>query len=760
MSQILGLISFCFSLSAQNHSISGYITDGSSGEALPGVAIQVPSHQTGAMTNAYGFYSLQLPTDSVRILISFSGFEVQDLRFYLNRDTSLNVELPEKSVNLEDVLITDDAQEELLQRNQMSIEKMSIDLVRDIPAFMGEVDVLKTIQLMPGVQSGSEGSTGLHVRGGAADQNLILLDEAPVYNSSHLLGFFSIFNGDAVRNIQLYKGAFPAKYGGRLSSVVEVQMKEGNLKKYGVSGGLGLISSRATLEGPIIKDKASFMLSGRRTYVDIFTRQLNKIKENEEKWEPIPDYFFYDLNGKVNFKLGKKDRIFGSGYFGKDIFAFKSGGYSLDFNWGNTTSSLRWNHLFNDRLFLNTTAIFSRFNYNITNGNSRFQARIFSTIEDLTLKTDFDFFPNNKHFIRFGYHHTYHTLTPRSLQGEITNTNFKLEAGRYYFSHEGALYFSDDISFSARDKFNLGLRLSHFTLKNKTYLNPEPRLSYLHRIRDNLSFKASYSRMVQYIHLVSNSAVSLPVDIWYPTTERVKPGISDQLASGLSWVPSKGFDLNWEVFGKYYQNQAEFGEGTSAFRPDELDSSIVQGIGWSYGSEIMLRKRMGRFTGWIGYTLMWSFRQVDELNGGKAYPNKYDRRHDISIVATYQLSPKFTLSGTWVFGTGNAVTLAPGRFFYTDHFDKELTVVPDYVSRNSYRMPAYHRMDLGVTWNLNPEKDQHSLNLSIYNAYNRRNTYFIYYDEVWHPDGYLEKIVARKVSLFPVLPSITWNFKF
>ncbi|MCB9235070.1 MAG: TonB-dependent receptor [Bacteroidia bacterium] len=754
---LLGGISTLF---AQTWSVSGYVTDGSSGEALPGVTVLAPSHQTGAMTNSYGYFSLRLPADTITLQINFGGMEPQIHRFLLKKDTTLNLELNEKTVELEGVTITDDAKEELLSRNQMSVEKMSIDLIKGIPAFMGEVDIMKTILLLPGVQSGSEGSTGLHVRGGASDQNLILLDGAPVYNSSHLFGFFSIFNGDAVRNLELYKGAFPAKFGGRLSSVLDVQMKEGNQKKYQLTGGLGLISSRATLEGPLLKDKASFMIAGRRTYVDIFTRELNKIKADKPNWEKIPDYFFYDLNGKMNFELGKKDHLYASAYHGKDVFNYSSGAYALNFNWGNTTASLRWNHLFSDRLFLNTTAIFSHFNYNITNEYTSFEARIYSTIKDLTLKADFDYFPNNKHFIRFGYQHTYHTLTPRSLSGEIKNTGFKLEAGKYYYSHEAAAYFSDDITFSARSKLSLGLRLSNFTPKDTNYFNPEPRISYLYRLRDNLSYKASYSRMVQYIHLVSNSAVSLPTDIWYPTTVNVQPGISDQVATGLSWVPLDWLDINWEAFGKYFQHQSEFAEGASAFRPDELDSSIVQGIGWSYGSEIMLRKRTGKFTGWIAYTLSWSYRKVAELNGGLPYPNKYDRRHDISLVGNYEISPRFTVSATWIYGTGNAVTFAPGRFFYLDFFRPEPTVVPDYIRRNSYRMPAYHRLDLGLTWHIKPEKDQHSLTLSVYNAYNRRNTYFIYYDEVWNPDGYLEKIVARKVSLFPILPSVAWNFSF
>lgn len=739
--------------------LSGFVKDRLSGEALPGSTVFSSDQRSGAMTNAYGYFAMQVPKDSIHLIIRFPGYKILLHSFVTEADSNLTWYLDPKDVELDEIQIQVDRSK--LEQKNMSYQMISVDQIRSMPAFLGEFDLIKAIQFLPGIQSGGEGSAGLYVRGGGPDQNLILLDEAPIYNPTHLFGFFSIFNPEAINGVELYKGAFPAQYGGRLSSVVDVTMKEGNYKRFAVSGGIGLISSRLTVEGPLVKDKASFILSGRRTYVDVFTKQLNRAYGDDPGWTEIPDYFFYDLNAKLNYKVGEKDHFYLSGYFGKDHFDYVDGRYVLNFKWGNTTATARWNHLFSQKLFLNTTLLFNNYDYNIDNEYVTHTAQVYSNIKDYTLKADFDYFPAERHFVRFGYQHSYHGLTPRAVNAEIGGS-FDLTQDSTLFSHELALYLSDDFKISPRLQVNAGMRLSAFNSGSKTYLNPEPRLGLWYQPGDKVSLKASWSRMAQYLHLVSNSAISLPTDIWYPSTELTQPEIADQIALGSSVaLPGIGAEVSLEVFGKKYQNLVEYREGAQVLFSSFLDEDLTYGKGFSYGAELLLERSVGRFTGWLGYTLSKTFRVFDDLNFGEPFPNKYDRRHDLSLVTAWKASKKWQLSLAFVYGSGTAATLPVGRYYIEDLEELNGTVVPDYTARNNFRMPAYHRLDIGANFTPKPDRKRSVWSFNIYNLYNRRNAFFLYFDQVDEDqDGYAEKYQAKKVSLFPIIPSVTYNFNF
>lgn len=755
--------SACFSLfSQQTHTISGYIQDGDDGETLPGAVVTFLGTETGTLSNEYGFFSISFPSDTVTLSVSYVGYSPLVHRFYLDGDTVLNYEMQASGTSLDEVIIVGKNEDDHLSRNQMSYVRLPIEEVKTIPVLLGEVDIIRSIQLLPGVQSGSEGGTGLYVRGGGPDQNLILLDEAPVYNASHMLGLFSIFNGDAINDMELYKGGYPARFGGRLSSILDVKMKEGNNKRFEVSGGLGAIASRLTFEGPIVKDKASFIVSGRRTYVDLFTRPLNQANAENRNWNVIPDYHFQDINAKVNVQLGHNDKLYLSGYFGQDNFLYRDGRFDFGLNWGNTTGTLRWNHIFTDKLFMNATVVATDYNYDVEYAYTDREIKLFSNIKDLTFKQDFDFFPGGNHFVKFGFSQTQHKLRPRGVNGGTAGTDFDFQSTPELSSLESAVYLSDDITLGARSRLHLGMRFSAFLTGGQNYAAPEPRLSYLYRLSPNLSFKGSYSRMNQYIHLISNSAVPLPTDIWYPSSAQTKPERSDQVALGLNGLLANGMiELNGEVFGKYYQNLVEYSEGANLIYFENIEQELTYGRGWSYGAELFVRKQKGDFTGWIGYTLAWSTRQFDEINFGNPFPNKYDRRHDLSAVLHYKLNDKWTFSGNWVYGTGNAVTLPSGGYFLTDVPELFGNIVPDYETRNGFRMPAYHRMDLSAIWHIRPEKGHSELVFNVYNVYSRRNTYFVYFDPEVSVDNEISlKNTPKQLSLFPVIPAITYNFRY
>lgn len=773
------LLLFCFASMLRGQpmfTISGRVIDGNSGETLIGATIAVLQTGIGTLTNEYGFYSLSVPAnDSFDIEFSYVGFQSQRRKVFLVNDLELNIELG-GGIELEEVVVKANAFREQLQSTEMSVEQISTKEARAIPLVFGESDILKVIQLKPGIPSGSEGTTGLFVRGGGNDQNLIILDEAIVYNPNHLFGFFSTFNTDAVKDLKLYKGGFPAQYGGRLSSVIDVKLKEGNSKAFAGSGGLGLISSRLTLEGPIKKDESSFIVSGRRTYVDVFTRAINRANEGKEDFNPIPDYYFYDLNTKINFRLGKKDRLFVSGYFGRDVFGFEGDFFDFDFDWGNATGTLRWNHTFNPKLFANTTFTYSDYQYNIKNALTGFSFNLGSNIQDANLKTDFYFVPNNRHTFRFGGNATYHRFTVGRLKAGSDDGVVSFSAGQDYDGVELGAYVSDEFVATSRLKLNAGLRFSGFSNDDQFYTGIEPRLAAIYEATDYVSIKGSYARMYQYLHLVANAGVALPTDIWYPSTKRIQPQRSDQVALGLSFIWQKNYLINIETYYKNLANQIEFVDGAEIFANDELEEEFAIGRGDTYGLEWSIEKKEGKLTGWIGYTLALTQRGefrtiVPEASFAQEgyFSPIYDRRHDLSVVTLYDISRRLSFTATFVYGSGDLRWLPTGRFSFQDVYGAGFeAIVPIYEDRNNYRLPPYHRLDLGLVINFFPKWGKSDLTINVINAYDRRNTFFIYFEPVYKEmqDGQggivelPERIAAKQVSLFPILPSVTWNFQF
>jgi hypothetical protein len=644
---------------------------------------------------------------------------------------------------------------------------------------MGEVDILKTIQLLPGVRNAGEGNAGFYVRGGGPDQNLIMLDDAVVYNTGHLFGFFSIFNSDAIKNTSLIKGGMPAQYGGRLSSVLDIAMKDGNSNNFSTEGGIGLIASRLSVQGPIKKDKASFIISGRRTYVDALAKPFI----NKESDFYGSGYYFYDFNAKVNYRFSPKDRLYLSGYFGRDVFTFNNAKRSFNARipWGNSTATLRWNHVFGPKLFANTTLVYNDYKFSFGAAQNDFEIKLSSGIRDGNAKIDFDYYPAPQHKVKFGGVATYHKFIPNVVNGRQDSVVFTPPNEDIKYALENALYVQDDWDISEKLKVHLGLRWSSFsqigpytkyerdqdqntldsthygTFKTiRNYQGLEPRFTFRYGVNDRTSVKGSISRNLQFIHLVSNSGTTLPTDLWVPSTFRVKPQISWQYAAGLfKNFGNNQYETSVEVYYKSMQNQIEYEEGyTPGLSDPERD--FVFGKGWSYGSELFINKVRGRLTGWIGYTLSWTWRQFAELNGGEKFPAKYDRRHDMSVVATYELSPKWKVGGVFVYGTGNATSL-PERFYIVNG-----VLTQEFSKVNQYRLESYHRIDLSATYTPTPKKNRKVKSywvFGIYNVYSRLNPYFIFFDQSGNPyDGTLE-VEARQVSLFPILPSITWNFR-
>lgn len=773
------------SYAQEKFTISGKVLDGETGETLIAATVFASKTGDGTVTNAYGFYSLTLPAnDSIEVRFSFVGFNDVIKKIYLEGDLTLDVEL-NSGQTLEEIVVSADSYREELNSTQMSVTKLSMKEAKLLPALFGEVDIIKTLQLKPGVQSGGEGQSGVFVRGGGSDQNLFLLDEAVVYNPSHLFGFFSTFNSDAIKDVKLYKGGFPAQYGGRLSSVLDIRLNDGNRKKFSGAGGIGLIASRLTLEGPIVEDKGSFVVSGRRTYVDQITRQVNNANADNPDAFVIPDYFFYDLNFKANYDLGEKDRIFISGYLGRDVFNFGDDDFDISFIWGNRTATARWNHIFSPKLFMNTTFTFSDYEYEISNGFADFNFSLGSSISDLGGTVDFTYAPNNNHAIRFGASTIYHQFSIGRLRAGSEDGNIAFNAGTDLNGTQFGLYFNDDWTVNDKLSMNLGLRLSAFAndddrdddIEEETqfYYGLEPRFSMKYSASENVSLKLSYARMNQYLHLVSNSGASLPTDIWYPSTENVLPEISDQIAGGASFVINDEWLISNEIFYKWLGNQIDFQDGANLFVNDNLEDEFVFGKGWAYGNEFYVERTKGKVTGWVGYTLAWSWRQFDDILNGEKFPFRTDRRHDLSVVGIYEINPKWTVTAAFVYSTGNAISVQEGYFVSQDISNASFSIVPTFTARNSYRIPAYHRADLSVVRNFQHKWGKSDLTLSIYNLYDRRNIYFIRIDnnadEITLLDDGTNRPLeltdipllenrATQVSLFPILPSITWNFKF
>jgi hypothetical protein len=775
-------IFFISAISAQEkYTISGYVKDASSGESLIGASVYIKESLKGTTTNQYGFYSLTLKQDNYNFVVSFIGYNDYIKKINLNKNLKINVSLKENIITTKEVVIKGERSDKNVQSTEVGTFQLPVKKIKELPAFLGEVDILKTIQLSPGVQSSGEGVSGIYVRGGGPDQNLILLDEAVVYNASHLFGFFSVFNADAIKNINLIKGGIPANYGGRLSSVLDISMKEGNNRKYEVDGGIGLISSRLTVQGPIKKDTSSFIISARRTYIDILIKPFIK------KTSPFKGsgYYFYDINTKVNYTFSDKDRIFLSGYFGRDVFNFKQKDDEFDnsIDWGNTTTSLRWNHLFNSKLFLNTSVIFNDYKFNFGATENKYEFKLYSGVRDWNAKLDFNYFPSVKHNIKFGGIYIFHTFVPNNVTGKTGDTELDLGNPVELYSNDAALYINDDFDVSDKIKINAGLRYTYFQqigpfdryVKNelgeisdtihykknknvKTYNHIEPRLSLRYSINNLSSIKASWTQNYQYIHLASMSAVSLPTDIWMPSSSNIKPQFGTQYSIGYFRNFQKNmFESSLEIYYKEMRNQIEFKNDAMAEESikDNIDNSFTFGDGTSYGTELFIKKKTGKITGWIGYTLSKTTKIFPEINQGKEFYAKYDRRHDVSVVVSYELNEKWIFSALWVYATGNAMTLPVARYFIEDN------VVNEYGEKNAFRMPAYHRMDVSATYTVKKTKKiESTLNFSIYNLYNRYNPYYIYFTTTGDLNEYQLETKAKQVSLFSILPSVTWNFKF
>jgi hypothetical protein len=786
--------SFPISLFSQRFTISGHIEDAATGERLAGAAVyDVQMTQFGSMSNNYGFYSLTVPKKEINLNVSYIGYETQSLNFLLSKDTTIHFRL-EQNNQIEEVEIIGTKTE--AEKTEIGKIEVPINIIRGIPALLGEVDVLKAIQLLPGVQSGTEGTGGFYVRGGGPDQNLILIDGVPVYNANHLFGFFSVFNSDAISDVSIIKGGFPARYGGRLSSVLDIRMREGNMKEYKGSASIGIIASKFLFEGPIIKDKSSFLISARRTYIDVLSWPIQQLYLNREDYgvKSRSGYFFWDINAKVNYKISDRDRLFFSVYTGKDK-AYTNVNDSWEemvnstkgnLKWGNITTAFRWNRIIRSKLFSNTTLTYSRYKFGIsvlesqenkeTNEKSEFSLTYDSGIDDLAAKIDFDYSPVPNHDIKFGVNYIYHTFNP-GIQAlsydnlepgtgiDTTFGNSKIFANEYY------LYIEDEILIFKNLKANIGVHYSGFYVDETLYQSAQPRVSARFLLSPKWSIKAAYTQMTQYLHLLTNTTIGLPTDLWLPVTKNVKPQNSVQYAIGSAYS-LKGYDFSIEAYYKTMDYLIEYKEGTSLFsgmfnfeQTQTIDfwETIIEkdGIGESYGIEFLFEKQIGNTTGWIGYTLSKTDRKFQNISFGEWFPYTYDRRHDFEIVITHKFNDKIDVGLTWVFGTGNAVTLPleqystfPTYNYYFDYYeyDESLNHI---TSRNNYRMPCYHRLDLNVNFKKMKKHGKRTWTVGVYNAYNRKNPFYL--DFGYDQNG---KKALYQYSLFPIIPSVSYRFDF
>lgn len=775
------LFSFLFSFSDGNEettpkfTISGTISNKETGEKLAGTTVYVEEIKNGAMTNEYGFYSISLTPGTYTLVYNYIGYNKYTLKVELDKDKRLNIKMEPSISTLDEVVITAKNKNENVRSNEMSVVKMDIKTVNKIPAFMGEVDILKTIQLLPGVISGGEGSTGYSVRGGSSDQNLILMDEASVFNASHLLGFFSVFNNDAVKDLKLYKGDMPAAYGGRLSSLLDVRQKDGNNKKYGATGGIGLISSRLMVEGPIISDKASFLIAGRRSYADFFLPLApNKDIRNNT-------LYFYDMNFKLNTEINDNNRVFASGYLGKDVFALKSpidnSGFGMDY--GNTTFTLRWNHLFSHKLFSNFTVLRSDYSYKLGSDDDVQGFNWDSRMTNYSFKNDYGFYLNPSNTIKFGVFASYHHFMPGLIKGAEGSALNEIKIPESNALEYGG-YIENEQKITGLLSLNYGLRYTVFSSigpatvfnfdenydfvdstvygKNKiynTYGGLEPRLSMTYMLTELSSIKASYARTMQFIQLASNSTVGNPLSVWFPASPNVKPQAADQGAIGYFRNFKDGkIETSVEVFYKKMYNQIDFKDHAQLIMNPALEGDLRFGTGKAYGLELFIRKNSGKLTGWLSYTLSRSMRYFDEINDGKPYLSPFDRPNDFSAVISYDFTPRINVSATWVYSSGATATFPTGRFTYGN------MIAPVYSDRNDYRLPDYHRLDMGITIKEKQKTNRkwhHSWVFSVYNAYNRHNTYSISFEPSKTDPN---KTVAMKTYLFGIIPSVTFNFNF
>lgn len=778
---------FSTTSSAQDKfTISGTITDEASGEHLIGATVRDLKSGKGTVTNTFGFYSLTLPSDSALIAITYIGYKPGAFQFFLDKNTTQNVALEQSSV-LQEVEIKAERYERIEERAQMSRIDIPIQQIKNVPAFLGEKDVLKALQLLPGISGGGEGQSGIYVRGGGPDQNLILLDGVPVYNVSHLFGFFSVFNPDAVKDVSLIKGGFPARYGGRLSSVVEINMKEGNENEFHGEGTIGLIASKLTLEGPIKKGKSSFIVSGRRTYIDVLARPLIKAGFQSDGGDGVAGYFFDDVNAKVNYRLSEKDRVYLSFYTGQDKFYLrfeeKDEDYEDEFKaglgWGNITSALRWNHIWSPRLFANSTLTYSRYKFNTENGfgsrelenksvvsEDKFDLSYLSGINDVAAKIDFDFLPVPEHYVRFGANAILHTFKPGAFRASFSSFEAGADTSSFSADYiqpnvqatEFAAYLEDDWKIDSRLRINGGLHFSGFVLDDKPYFSLQPRLNARYLFDRGWSLKAGFSTMRQYIHLLTNETIGLPTDLWLPTTKRIKPQDSWQAALGTAKTIGQDYEFSVEVYYKEMKNVIAFREGSSLLQFQGWEDRVSQGNGTAYGTEFFVQKKTGKLSGWVGYTLSWANRQFEDINFGREFPYKYDRRHDFEITGSYKFTERFSLAATWVYSTGNAVTLGNSRYLGPSGYSDYLSEVTHTPHRNNFRMPSYNRLDVGVEFTKKKRRYTRTWAFGAYNAYNRKNPFFLFSD--YESDNGETKRVLKKASLFPIVPYFAWSFKF
>ena len=765
---MLLLVVMSVRVSAQEKfTLSGFVRDSESGEELLQANISIPKTSSGAVTNEYGFYSFTLAKGSYSVRFSYLGYKAFETIITLDKNIRRDVALQPSSIEMNEIVVTGRREDANVKSTGMGVVSVDIKEAKLIPVLFGEQDVLKMIQLLPGVSPNSEGGSGFFVRGGDTDQNLVLLDEAPVYNTSHLLGFFSVFNSDALKDVKLYKGAIPAQFGGRISSVLDIRMKNGNSKSWESSGGIGLISSRITVEGPLSSNNGSIIISGRRTYADLALKTISS---------DFSDFslYFYDLNLKANYNVGDKDRFYLSGYFGRDVFGNSTAG----FNWGNTTGTMRWNHIFNEQLFSNTSIIYSDFDYGFKIDNAGSIINLSSGIFDYNMKNDYTWYLNPENTIQFGWNGVYHQFKPGDFTSDNESSGSSSISIEKQRALEAGLYLANEQKFNEYFSASYGLRTSLFSnvgpydVKTynahdeilstsirgsgdfyNTYVGFEPRVTATYLLDEASSIKSSFGRSYQYLHLLSNSTSGTPTDIWIPSSPMVKPEIADQVSLGYF----RNFDDNtWEFslegYYKNLQNQVDYEDGAQAFLNPNIEAELVFGKGRAYGAELFLRKNKGNFTGWISYTLSKSERQYDEINNGNWFSARQDRTHNLSVVGMYQLSPTWTFSANWIYTTGDAVTFPTGKYSIDG------AIVNLFSSRNEDRMPDYHRLDLGLTWTLSDKPGWHSdISFSIYNAYNRRNAYTITFRESETNPGTTE---AVRLALFGIVPSITWNFKF
>ena len=759
---------------AQQRTISGTISNSEDGELLFGAVVYDTISKKGSVANEYGYYSLTLADNDVVLRISYSGLKTVYLPVPRTQH-QLNVVM-DIAGNLDEVEFQGNR---AIQSSEMGTIELSMDKVNKLPVILGERDVFKVLQLMPGVKSGSEASSGLYVRGGGPDQNLILLDGVPVYNSSHLFGFFSTFNSDAISGVTLHKGGFPARYGGRASSVIDMRMKEGNTKYYNLEGSIGLIASRILLEGPLIKDKTSFIISARRTYMDLLIQPFIYAEE-----EQFAGYFFQDFNAKIQHKINEKHHLYLSGYFGKDKFYMSEKDESEDGNggteiykaksgleWGNAISALRWNYKIRPKLFMNTTATFSKYHFDIgfeektesEEGKEETSYGYNSGIQDWSVKSDLSYFPHPNHTIRFGVSDTYHTFSPginysnESIDGQ---TNTQESGSPRQFAHELNTYVEDDMKFGSRWKLNAGFHHSSYTIGGTWYHVPQPRVAGNFQINEKSSIKFGGSRMAQFLHLLTNSTIGLPTDLWVPATEKIKPIYSNQVNLGYYLELPKSFQFSVEGYYKDMQNLIQYKEGASFISGStDWQNKVTVGQGWSYGSEFLLEKTAGKFTGWIGYTLSWTERQFDEINDGEKFFYKYDRRHDLSLALTYDPEGPWDFGLVFVYSTGNSLTIpthsygeATNPTQVSNYFQPS---IDSYEEINNFKMPDYHRLDLGANKTKVKRAGTTTWSFSIYNVYNRQNPFMVYI-------GYNKASELRlmQVALFPIIPSVSWKFQF